>query len=393
MTTIPTISQLYTDVKSDLETAYGSSIPLFGKNFLRALAIVQAGKLKIYYLAIANLQKNIFIDTADPEALGGTLERFGRIKLGRNPFPATSAKYQIQITGQVGSVIKSSQTFKSNDDALNPGVLFVLDVTYTLIANPDTITVRALTPGIGSKLLVADGLTVTSPIANVNSDATVLSEVVEPLAAEGIEDYRSKALDAYRLEPQGGAASDYRLWAADAQGVRQSYPYAKSGAANEINLYVEANIADSTDGKGTPSAFILTAVEAVVELDPDTTKPLSERGRRPLAVFQVHYLAITPRNIDIQITSFTGITTDIQTLIFDATKAALANVRPFVAGADILANRNDVFSVNQIISIILNVRPGSVFGAIQLTVGGVGVTPSYQFLNGDIPFLNTITYV
>ncbi len=393
MITIPTISQLYIDIKADLETAYGSTIPLFGKNFLRAMAIVQAGKLKLYYLAIGSLQKNIFIDTADPEALGGTLERFGRIKLGRNPFPATAGKYQIQITGQVGAIIKSSQTFKSNDDALNAGVLFVLDNTYTLVATTDSIIVRALTPGLDSKLLVGDGLTATSPIANVNSDTVVLSQNVEPLAAETIEDYRSKALDAYRLEPQGGAASDYRLWAADAQGVQQSYPYAKSGAANEINLYIEATIADSTDGKGTPSAFILNAVEDVVELDPDTTKPLSERGRRPLGVFQVHYLAISPKNIDIQITSFVGITTDIQTLIFDAVKSALSNVRPFVAGADILVNRNDVISVNQIISIILNVRPGSVFGAIQLTIAGVGVTPSHQFVNGDIPFLNSITYV
>lgn len=393
MITIPTISQLYTDIKADIETAYGSTIPSFGKNFLRAIAMVQAGKLKLYYLAIANLQKNIFPDTADQEALGGTLERFGRIKLNRNPFPATAGKYQIQVTGQIGSVIKSSQTFKSNDDSLNPGMLFVLDNTYTLVSTADSIIVRALTPGLDSRLLVGDGLTTTSPIANVNSDVVVLSQNVEPLAAETIEDYRSKTLDAYRLEPQGGAASDYRLWAADAQGVQQSYPYAKSGSANEINLYIEATIADSIDGKGTPSLFILDAVQDVVELDPDTTKPLSERGRRPLGVFQVHYLAITPRNIDIQISSFSGITSDIQTLIFSAVKSALSNVRPFVAGADILVNRNDIFGVNQIISIILNVRPGSVFGAIQLTVSGVGVTPSYQFLNGDIPFLNSITYI
>lgn len=392
MITIPTISQLYTDIKADLEASYGSSIPLFGKNFLRALAIAQAGKLKLYYLAIASLQKNIFIDTADPEELGGTLQRFGRIKLGRNPFPAVSAKYQIEVTGQVGAVIKSSQTFKSNDDSLNPGVLFVLDATYTLVSNPDSITVRALVPGLDSKLLVSDGLTATAPIANVNSDTVVLSEIVAPLAAETIEDYRSKALDAYRLEPQGGAASDYRLWAADAQGVQQSYPYAKSGAANEINLFVEATIADSTDSKGTPSAFILSAVEDVVELDPDTTKPILERGRRPLGVFQVHYLAITPKNIDIQITGFVGITAEIQTLIFDAIKSALTTVRPFVAGTDILVNRNDVISINQIIAIILNVRPGSTFGAIQLSVAA-SVVSSYQFQNGDIPYLNSVTYV
>jgi uncharacterized phage protein gp47/JayE len=393
MITIPTIAQLYSQVKSDLETAYGDSIPSFGKNFLRAIAMVQAGKLKLYYLVVGNLQKNIFIDTAEPEALGGTLERFGRVKLGRNPYPATSGKYVIQITGVVGSSVKSSQTFKSNDDSLSPGILYVLDATYVMISNPDNITVRCLTPGLEGKLMVGDGLTATSPIANVNAAASVISEATQPLAAEGIEDYRSKALDAYRLEPQGGAGSDYRLWA-QVQGVQQSYPYAKSGAANEINLFVEATIADSTDGKGTPSAFILAAVEAAVELDPDTTRPILERGRRPLGVFQVHYLPITPKNVVIKITGFVGINADIQTLIFNAIKSTLSITRPFVDSVDILANRNDVFGINQIISVILSVMPGSTFGAITLTIAGAPAT-SYKFTQGDIPYLapGAITYI
>src|SRR5690349_13978165 len=98
MISIPTTNQLYEDILADLEAEYGQSIPLFGKIFLRAFAGVQAAKLKLLYLSIANLQKNIFIDTADPEASGGTLERFGRIKLGRNPFPATAGQYEIQVT-------------------------------------------------------------------------------------------------------------------------------------------------------------------------------------------------------------------------------------------------------------------------------------------------------
>lgn len=392
MVTIPTLAQLYTSVKADLETSFGDTIPSFGKNFLRALAMVQAGKLKIYYYAIANLQKNLAPDTADPEALGGTLERYGRIKLNRNPFPAAPGQYQIQVTGLVGAVISASQTFKSNDDSLNPGALFILDNSYTLVANPDSIVVRALTPGLDSKLLVGDGLTSTSPIANVNSDAVVLVETVPPLAAEDTEAYRSKTLDAYRLEPEGGAASDYRLWAEDAQGVQQVYAYAKAGFSGEVNLYVEATIADSIDGKGTPSNFILDAVEAVVELDPDTTKPINDRGRRPLGAFQIHYLPVSPKTIDIQITGFVGITADIQTLIATAIKSFLDDVRPFVAGADVLENKNDIFGINQIISIILSVRPGSVFGAIQLTVAG-NVVNSFTFTNGDIPALNSITYV
>lgn len=391
MITIPTLNQLYTSVKTDLETEFGSSIPIFGKIFLRALAAVQAGKLKLFYLALGNLQKNIFIDTADPESKGGTLERFGRIKLGRNPFPAQAGQYLCDVTGTIGAIIPARTTFKSNDDSLNPAKLFILDVAYTMPGSTGQITLRALTAGTSSKLLQDDQLTATAPIANVNRIATVDSEVVEPLDSEDIEDYRRKGEEAYQLEPNGGSASDFRIWAADAQGVERVYPFAKTGATAEVNLYVEANIADSTDGKGTPSAAMLLAVEDVVELDPDVTKPINERGRRPLGIFQVHYLPVTVKNVDIIIDDFEGLTVDIQTAIFNALKSLTDGIRPFVSGADTLESKNDILDENRIISAILTVRPGSTFGDITLKVNNVTVN-TFTWLLGDIPYLNSVTY-
>jgi hypothetical protein len=155
---------------------------------------------------------------------------------------------------------------------------------------------------------------------------------------------------------------------------------------------VEATVADSTDGKGTPSASLLDDVEEVVEFDPDTTKPLNERGRRPLGVLQVNYLPISVKEVDITIAGFSGITADIQTLLYNAIKAEIDTIRPFVAGADVLDDRNDLLDTNKIIATILNARPGSVFGAITLSVGGT-TTSAYTFTNGDIPSLDTITYV
>lgn len=392
MITIPTILSLYNQILSDLQASYGASIPTFGKNYLRVQALVQAGKMKLFYLAIADLQKNIFVDTADPQASGGTLERFGFIKLGRYPFTAVAGQYVVTVTGSVGATIPRTQTFKSNDDSTSPGMLFILDVAHILTATSDSITVRALSSGEVSKLAIGDKLTATSPIVGVNATATVLSEAIAPLDSENIEDYRNKAIDAYRLEPQGGAATDYRLWAFDAQGVKQTYPYAKSGAANEINLFVEATLADSTDGKGTPSAALLLAVQAVVEFDPDTSRPLNERGRKPLGVFQVHYLPVTIKNVDITITGFVGLTPAIQTLITNALKEHVDLIRPFVAAADVLADQMDVLDVNQIISVILLTRPGSSFGLVGFTIDGVSFS-SYQFVNGNIPFFNSVTFV
>lgn len=392
MITIPTIAELQADILADLEMQFGANIPTFGKSFLRALALVQAAKLKLYYLAIANLQKNIFVDTAEPESIGGTLERFGRVKLNRNPFPAQPGYYDLEVTGTISAVIPAQTTFKSNDDSAAPGKLFILDNAFTLTSTTDIINVRALEPGIDAKLSVGDQLTATAPILNVASIATVDAETIAPLAAETIEDYRRKALDAYRLEPQGGAATDYRLWSADAQGVKQTYPYAKTGAANEINVFVEATIADSTDGKGTPGSAILNEVAEVIEYDPDTTRPIEERGRRPLGVFQVHVLPVTIRTVNINVASFTGITPAIETALTTAITDAVNVVRPFVASADILSDKNDILDKNKIINAILTARPGSVFGTITLNVDGMDYT-SYTFINGNIPWVDTITFV
>jgi uncharacterized phage protein gp47/JayE len=384
MTTIPTISELYNRILTSLETEYSVSIPLVGKNFLRILASVLAVQQKMAYLKLGSVQKNIFIDTADPESKGGTLERFGRTKLGRNPFAAIAAQYEIEVTGDVGAVIKASSTFKSNDDSNNPGQLYVLDVEYTLVSSPDTITVRALEAGLSSSLNDGDELTATAPIANVNSLATVTDEVVEPRAAEETETYRQAGINAYRLEPQGGAASDYRLWAQDAQGVERVYPYNKSGATAEINLFIEATLADSDDGKGTPTAGIIADVEEVINRNPDTTLNILERGRRPMQVI-VDYLPVTIIEVDIVISDFIGSTAAIEALIISELTSQISEIRPFVSGADIL-------DINKIISAILIAKPGSIFGSVDLQIDGDSVS-TYTFENGDIPHLNSITYL
>lgn len=391
MITIPTLAQLYAQIKSDIEAEMSITIPLFGRSWARTFALVQAAKLKLLYLLTAFVQKNIFVDTADPESIGGTLERFGRVKLGRNPFPAQAGQYSVTVTGTIGATIAATTTFKSNDSALNAGRIFQLDTDHVMIAASDTILLRALEAGIGSKLQAGDQLTATAPIALVNSICTVTAEVVQPLASENLEEYRSKTIEAFQLEPQGGAASDYIVWSSDAQGVETVYPYARSGYTSEVNLFVEATLADSSDGKGTPGAAILAEVEEVVNFDPDTTKPLDERGRRPLGMI-VNYLPVTILDVDIEVVGYQGLTTAIETQITNALRAALADVRPFVAAANVLANKNDILNAPKITFVIQTAVPASVYDSVALSVDGQEV-PSHVFQNGDIPYLSSVTFV
>lgn len=390
MINIPTLKEIYDDLIASVETQLGISIPNIGKNTLRALLSVQAAKLKLYYLQLGKVQKNVFVDTADPVAQGGTLERWGHVKLGRGPFTATAGQYTVEVTGTTGATINAQTTFKSDDDSTSSGFLFILDTAKTLSAATDSMTLRALTAGLDSELEIGDTLTATVPIANVDQQVTVTAISVEPLAAETTEAYRSAIISSFRTEPQGGAAVDYRVWASDAQGVANSYPYAKAGDDGIIDLYVEATIADSTDGKGTPSASLLDDVRDVVELNPDTSLPINERGRRPLGVYQVNYLPITVIEVDITITGGTY-TAAQKTSIESAFEEELASVRPFITGADVVEQKNNTFGTNKAVFVIQSTVPGVTFTGVTVEFDSVA-TALYTFLNGDIPNLNSITY-
>lgn len=378
---IPTIAQINALIIADLEAGLNITIPTFGKSYLRAQSDVQAGKLWLLYLLNAEIQKNIFVDTADPISAGGTLERFGIIYLGRLPFPATQAQYTCTVTGTTGGVIPAGTQYRSDDSALNPSMLFILDSAYTMPASTGSITLRALVAGSGSRLDVGNTLSSIAPIPLVDRAATVSAQAVEPQEAEDIEAYRQKTIDAIRLEPQGGSGADYRIWAQEVSGIVRAYPYAASGLSSEVNIFLES---DEPDGIPTPQN--LQDVQDAIEL-PTANRP----ARKPLTVI-VNYLPIVPRVIDINITSFTGITVDLQTLIKDAVTARLAQIRPFVDSIDIVADRDDYFDTNSVIQIVLEAQPGSVFGAVTMEVDGVP-TQAITFTGGDIPTLNDITYV
>jgi hypothetical protein len=158
-----------------------------------------------------------------------------------------------------------------------------------------------------------------------------------------------------------------------------------------VNLFVEATKADSIDGKGTPSPALLSSVEDVVDFSPDITLSNNERSRRPAQVV-VNYAPITPRDIDIEIVGFSAITVPIQTLISGALEELVDTIRPFVAGVDILDEKNDILDVNKIIAAIISQKPGAIFASIVLKVDGVTLL-TFTFEDGDIPYLNSVTYV
>lgn len=384
MITIPTVLQLYNTLKADIEANMQVSINALGKVYLRANALAYAGKLKLLYLVLGQIQKNIAPDICDEE----TLLRYGKIKLNRYLYPAVEGQYDVQVTGDIGATIPAGTLFKSDDDSFSPGILFQLDQSYTLVASPDTITIRCLTGGEEGKLLVNDTLTSTTPIALVSSNVFVTAEAVQPIDEETIEDYRNAVVLAFRLEPKGGSDADYILWSLDAAGVKTVYPYALTGESSAVIVYVEAKLVDSIDGQGTPTQAIMDDVEDVINFNPDISLSLPERGRRPTDV-RLYVDPITVKQIVINIPSFQGLTGQIISDVTSALTSYIAAIRPFIAGANVLSNKNDAINTNGIITTISNTVPGASYGTVTFTVDGVP-SVDYTMILGNIPWLQTV---
>ncbi|MBB6236488.1 putative phage protein gp47/JayE [Pedobacter sp. AK013] len=383
------------EIKNRIELDFKSKLDLADTDLRKvfdALDSVLAAELKLIYLYLQDVLNNVFPDTADTAANGGELNRIGQIYLNRQPRTPTDGKYNVTVNGSIGAVLRSGLIFKSNDSSNAPGNLYVLDTEFVIGQVPDTIVLRSVNAGKEYLLNVGDGLSVTEPVIGLDQSVVVSEIVQQPTQAEDTDLYRQNILDAIRLEPQGGAKTDYRIWASDAPGVRKVYPYVKNGDAGTVQVYVEATPVDSEDGHGTPSGAILASVAEVIEFDPDETLPLNERGRRPIqAVIEV--LPIDAIPIDVNITGLQVDTSTIRSAISENLAAYLADIRPYISGADLPRDRNDNLTTVKLQSVVNDtIGNANTFLNFNMLVDGA-LANIYQFSAGTIPYLRTVTYL
>jgi uncharacterized phage protein gp47/JayE len=393
MKAIPTIKQLY----SRLESAFKNRLSITNsglKNVLDAFASVLSAEFKSAYLYLSDIQRNLFPDTADSAENGGTLNRFGYIHLNRQPKPATHAYYRVLVSGEENSFLRSGITLKSNEDSTNAGKMFISEEDHYLsaIAEDNVFLIRSLETGGSNILKLEDELTITEPVIGIENTVIVEEIIALPIESESTEEYRRKILDSIRLEPQGGSRTDYRLWAQDAQGVRQVYPYVKENEAGVTQIFIEANKEDSVDGNGTPSELMIEDVKEVIYFDPDESLDINQRGRIPTQTIP-EFLPITLRPVDIQIQGLQENNIEIQALIKTNLDLFLLEIRPFIFGADLRKNRNDVLYSGQMQNVLSDsLGNNNFFQDFKMFVDGQPEI-SFRFSFSNIPYLRNIIYV
>ena len=83
----------------------------------------------------------------------------------------------------------------------------------------------------------------------------------------------------------------------------------------------------------------------------------------------------------------------VQDLIKTNIDAFLYKVRPFISGADLRRNKNDILYSGQVQSVVTNsLINGNYFNTLTLFVDG-NEEVSYEFTLGNIPYLQTLNFV
>lgn len=374
----PTTKEINENIIAQLEASLNQTIPLLPKSFLRVLSKALAGVFILLYKYAGFMFLQQFVRTAsiDPTEINGQTVRplieWGRLVGVGDPVPATQAELRIDITvnNQGGTLPSNSQLIGADN-----GVTYITIGSVALSANTVSATIRAVSDqsgggGAGAIGNLDPGATVSfaNPLADIERQATVSSQVVTGANAEDPEVYRQRVVDRFQKRPQGGAYADYEQWGEEVAGILNVYPYT-SECPGQVDLYVEATEASSGSPDGIPTNAQLQAVLDSVELD--------EQGlasRRPANAL-VNAFPITRVGFDVRVT---GLLVDDLAQVRDDIEDALTEYfisrEPFIPGLSVPPRRDRITrsALGGVVDDVVSAQ-GGIFSAVFLELNGASL--------------------
>jgi uncharacterized phage protein gp47/JayE len=365
---IPTTSEIYDRIISDIESKIGQSTPLLFKAFNRVLAVALAGVFTILYKYGQWALKQIFTITQDADSL--------ELKGDQYDIPrkaATSNVSTATLTGIDGVIIPAGQQFRGNSN----GLLYSVDSSLEISGGTVSGNFNCLTSGTSGNLINGSTLTILQPIAGLDNQATVTATATEAEDQESIEDYRARISDREKLPPQGGSLVDYIVWAREVAGITRAFAWGHREVPAIPEGYVSVYpISDNDPGGRIPSGAKLTEVLNYID-DP---------ARAPMQVAVINVPAMTEKTIDIDVTALDPNTAEIRNKFAENVAEYLLEREPqqFIDQVD----AKDVISRSGIEAIYINSGAESV--TLTIDVDSV-LTESHTLQYNELAILGTIT--
>lgn len=393
----PSTKEISENIISQLESKFNQTIPLLPKSFLRVLSKVLAAVFILLYKYIGFMFLQIFVTTASAKETEINrnilipLVEWGRLIGVSDRTPATNAELIVDIivNNQGGQLPSGTQLVNADNGVTYLTIGIVLLDSDTVEATIRAASDQAGGGGSGSigNLEINDVVFFANPLADVNQNAIVTSQITTGADEEDVEIYRQRILDKFQQRPQGGAYADYRIWGEEVAGIINIYPYT-SDCPGHVDVYAEATPESSGDPDGLPTAVQLSAVFDSIELD--------ENGlatRRPANAY-VNVYPITRTGFEINVFGIiVNNLAQVQDNIETALEEYFLSREPFIVGLSVLP-RLDRITTSAVAGVVDDIisASGGIFASIVVKQSSVQINV-YSLGIGEKAKAETILFV
>lgn len=211
----PTLSDLVERARTDIETRLPGADARLRHSVLDVLARAHSGAASGLYGYLDFLSRQILPDTAEAEYLARWASIWGIQRKA-----ASVARGDVVFTGQNGVVIPAGTQLSRID-----GALYETTSVGTIAGGIATVAFASIDAGAGTAPAALATLTLTTPVAGLNAQATVGIEPADGSDEEDDESLLSRLLTRIQQPPKGGAKSDYEAWALQVPGVTRAWVF------------------------------------------------------------------------------------------------------------------------------------------------------------------------
>lgn len=255
----PSIATLLARIQGDIASRTEGS-PYIQNSMERVLAHVQAGQAHGLHGHFDWLQEQLLPTNCE---LSQLLKWSTLLSIPRKG--ATYASGAATFTGTNTTVLPEGTSLQGPD-----GTLFETTEEGTVSGGSVTVDVQSVEAGLDANLDAGASISLVTPIAGIDTQGVVATDISGGLDIEDVEDYRARVLNGFRNAPKGGGPGDYVTWALSQDGVTRAWERANRLGYGTVSVgFVRDN-----DISIIPSAGEVEDVQEYI----DSVRPLDMRA-------------------------------------------------------------------------------------------------------------------
>jgi len=253
----PDLATLLGRARADIESRLEGADAGLRRSVLGVLATMHAGVTHGLYGYLDYLSAQLMPDTAEVEYL----DRWAGIwKIARTP--AAKATGTALISGTSGAVLPAGALLRRADAAE-----YVVTVETTLADGAASVPIQAKISGASGNTGPRAKLSLASPVAGVQSVATV-EDCSGGADAESDDSLRARLLARVRQAPHGGADFDYEAWVLAVPGVTRVWVSPLELGPGTVTVRI---MTDAITDDGIPTSESVALAQAAL----DASRPVT----------------------------------------------------------------------------------------------------------------------